>query len=192
MRSASTWTCIRTATGWTAAAPVLLCLVLTGCASAPPPQPQQTVEAIGKVVDNLATETIKRQGADPFKGLPLVVRSVNNSNAETALAELMRTRLVERGVTVEVACQARCLEMSLLEFSLDTPATAGLTPGQVLSVAGGAVPVLGGLTRTLQERERDARAGTRGVLVTYSAREANRYVARQHVVAVLATSSEVQ
>ncbi len=185
-------TCGRITASCTRVATALLCLALAGCASAPPPQPQQTVEAIGKVVDNLASETIKRQGTDTFKGLPVVVRSVNNSNAETALAELMRTRLVERGLAVEAACPARCLEMSLLEFSLDTPATASLTPGQVLSVAGGAVPVLGGLTRTLQERERDARAGTRGVLVTYSAREGNRFVARQHVVAVLATSTDAQ
>ncbi len=189
MTPASTRTCLRVTASLGAAA--LLCAI-AGCASAPPPQPQQTVEAIGKVVDNPASETIKRQGAEPFRGLPIVVRSVNNSNGETALAELMRTRLVDRGIAVEVACLARCLEMSLLEFSLDTPATAGLTPGQVLNVAGGAVPVLGGLTRTLQERERDARAGTRGVLVTYSARDGNRYVARQHVVAVLATSAAEQ
>jgi hypothetical protein len=52
--------------------------------------------------------------------------------------------------------------------------------------------VLGSLTRSLTDREREAEraaARTTGLLVTFAGREGNNYVARSHVVAVVSTGS---
>ncbi len=152
--------------------------------------PAQTVEAIGKVVDSLTAETAQRLTLDAYKGLPVVVRPATNTGVEPTLAELLRTRLVERGVAVEVACPARCLEITLVEFAVDATAAPGLSAGQILTVATGAVPILSGLTRTVSERERDTRGRTIGVLVTFSGRDGNRYTARQQLVAVIASAEE--
>ena len=78
------------------------------------------------------------------------------------------------------------------EFATVGPSVSDLTPGQILSVAAGSVPVVGGLTRSLAEREREAeRAAARstGLLVTFAARDGERFTARSHVIAIVSTSS---
>ena len=110
------------------------------------------------------------------------------SGIEPIVAELLRTRLVEGGVAVEAACTARCMEITLQEFAIDTPKTMSLTPGQVLTVGGASIPFVGGLIRTIGEQQREQeRAANRatGVFVTFAARDGNRYTARTHVVAII-------
>lgn len=168
----------------------LAALALAGCAATAveSPEPTRTVAAIGRVVDSLAAETAQRLATDAFKGLPVVVRPGTGNGAEPAVAELLRTRLLERGVAVEVACPARCLELSLIEFAADAAIASGVTPGQVLSVATGAVPVLGGLSRTLADRERAGAPRTTGLLVSFAARDGNRYTSRAHAIAIVSSS----
>lgn len=167
----------------------LMCLWLAavgiaGCAAtsdAQPSRPAQLVEAVGRVVDSLAAEVAQRLATDPYRGLAVVVRTTGHG-AEPAVAELLRTRLLERGVAVEVACPARCLEVSMIEFAAEAASDASLVPGQVLTVATGAVPGLSGLTRAASER---GAARSTGLLVTFSARDGNRFLARSHAVAIL-------
>ncbi|MDH3318406.1 MAG: hypothetical protein OEO84_01795, partial [Betaproteobacteria bacterium] len=72
------------------------------------------------------------------------------------------------------------------------PGSAQLTPGQMLTVATGSVPVLRSLTRSLNDREKEierAAARTTGLLVTFAAREGEKFTARGHVVAIVSASS---
>ena len=166
-------------------------LVLAGCASLGEPQrPVHPVEGVRKVVDGLGTEIAKRREAAAFRDLPIVIRTTTaaNSGIEPIIAELLRTRLVERGQPVEASCVARCLEISLQELAVEATKAAPLSAGQVLSVAGASVPVVGGLIRTIGEQEREKeRAAKRasGLFVTLAARDGNRYTAREHVVAII-------
>jgi len=154
-----------------------------------PPRPTRTVEAIGKVVESLAADALGRLGTDPYKGMPVVVQTMSRSGGlETIVAELLRTRLLDRGARIESACAAQCLEIVLQEFATDAQVAPGITPGEVLTVATGSVPLLGNLARSLSDRERDrarTTARTTGLFITYAAREGNRYTARGHQIAVV-------
>ena len=166
--------------------------LLAGCATQQAAQNgrQSTpVDGVRKVIESLSADIQQRLTGDAFRGLPVVVDTSNRAGTgiEPMVAELLRTRLVERGVAVEHACAARCLEIILQELVIDTPRDLSLTPGQLLSVAGGSIPVIGGLVRNLGEREQEKqRAATRasGLLVSYAAREGNRYTARHTLVAI--------
>jgi len=172
-------------------ASIAIASLVAGCATpGDAPRPAHPVEGVRKVVDSLGAEIRKRVAADPFRNLPVVVRTTTaaNSGIEPIIAELLRTRLVEGGVAVEAICAARCMEISLQEFAIDTPRTTGLTPGQILIVGGASIPFVGGLIRTLGEQEREQeRVANRatGVFVTFAARDGNRYTARTHVVAII-------
>ena len=172
--------------------PIAIAALTAGCAAPgeAPPRPAHPVEGVRKVVDSLSAEVRKRVAADPFRGLPVVVRTTSAANAgiEPMIAELLRTRLVDGGVTVEAACAARCMEIVLQEFAIDSPKVSGLTAGQVLTVAGSSIPFVGGLIRTYGEQTREQeRAANRatGVFVTFAAREGARYAARDHIVVIL-------
>ena len=173
-------------------APIAIASLIAGCATPgdAPPRPAHPVEGVRKVIDSLSAEIKKRTAADPFRDLPVVVRTTTaaNSGIEPIIAELLRTRLVDGGVAVETVCATRCMEISLQEFAVDTAKTTGLTPGQVLAVGGGSIPFVGGLFRSFgeQEREKERAANrTTGVFVTFAARDGNRYTARAHVVAII-------
>lgn len=173
----------------------LLVLTLSACATGDDAKrPAHTIEAVGKVIESLAGEAARRTATDGYRGLPVVVGVASHSPTalEQIVAELLRTRLLETSVVVHKACAGRCLEMTLQEFATVAPSVTALTPGQILNVAAGSVPVVGGLTRSLAEREREAeRAATRttGLLVTFAARDGERFTARSHVIAIVSTSS---
>ena len=171
---------------------MIFMLLLTGCASptATPSRPVHPVEGVRKVVDSLGVEIAKRAESAAFRNLPIVVRTttVANTGIEPIIAELLRTRLVERKLPVDAVCAARCLEISLQELAVESAKSAGLSAGQVLSVAGASVPVVGGLVRTIGDREREkelAAGRASGLFVTLAARDGNRYTAREHVVAII-------
>jgi len=171
---------------------IAMAALIAGCSTPgdAPPRPAHPVEGVRKVVDSLAAEIRVRAGGDPFRNLPVVVRTANpaNTGIEPIIAEFVRTRLVESGVPVEAVCAARCMEVSLQEFAIETPKASGFSPGQILIVAGANVPFVGGLIRTLAERDREEeRAANRatGVFVTFAARDGTRYTARAHVVAII-------
>jgi hypothetical protein len=172
-------------------ASIAIASLLAGCATpGDTPRPAHPVEGVRKVIDSLSAEVKKRTEADPFRNLPVVVRTTSaaNSGVEPIIAELLRTRLVEGGVVVEAVCATRCMEISLQEFAIDTAKASGLTPGQVLSVGAGSIPFVGGLIRSFGEQEREherAANRTSGVFVTFAARDGNRYTARAHVVAII-------
>jgi hypothetical protein len=176
---------------------VLVPLVVGACAidgATSAMRPAHTVEAVGKVIDSLASEATQRGASDDYRGLPVVVTPAHETGnpAELIIAEFLRTRLHERGMTVRKVCGARCLEITLQEFATSAPDVSRLSPGQIFTVATGSVPVLGSLTRNLTEREREmerAAARTTGLLVTFAARDGERYTARSHVVAIMSTSS---
>ena len=169
----------------------VLVLLLAGCSSfSEAPRPPHPTEGVRKVVDSLGIEIAKRAESAAFRNLPIVVRTTNvaNTGIEPIIAELLRTRLVERKLPVDAVCAARCLEISLQELAVESAKTARLSAGQVLSVAGANVPVVGGLIRTIgdQEREKEQAAGrASGLFVTLAARDGNRYTAREHVVAII-------
>jgi hypothetical protein len=172
--------------------PIAIAALLAGCAvpGEAPPRPAHPVEGVRKVVDSLGAEIRKRTEAEPFNNLPVVVRTTTaaNTGIEPIIAELLRTKLVDGGVEVDSSCAARCIEVSLQEFAIDSPKAVSLTPGQVLSVAGGSIPFVGGLIRTIGEQQREqerAANRTTGVFVTFAAREGDRYTARAHVVAII-------
>lgn len=172
--------------------PIAIALLAAGCAGLgeTPPRPAHPVEGVRKVVDSLNGEVRKRTVDDPFRNLPVVVRTTLAANAgiEPIIAELLRTRLVAGGIAVEAACAARCLEIHLQEFAVETVKSTGLTAGQILTVAGSSIPFVGGLIRTFGEKEREQERvanRTTGVFVTFAAREGNRYTARAHVVAII-------
>lgn len=158
------------------------------------PGPAHPVEGVRKVVDSLGAEIRTRAAAEPFRNLPVVVRttSTTNSGIEPIIAELLRTRLVEGGIAVEANCATRCMEVSLQEFAVDSPKPTTLTPGQILIVGGASIPFVGGLIRTIgeqeSEQERAAKRAT-GVFVTFAARDGNRYTARAHVVAIISAGN---
>jgi hypothetical protein len=173
----------------------LAACLLAGCATpGGSPPPAHAVAAVGKVVASLGDEIMQRLGTDRFRGMPVVVGAAGTSGSsiEPIVAEFLRTRLQEHGATVHVACAGRCMEIVLQEFATNEPSVSQLTPGQILTVATGSIPVLGSLTRGFSEREREverAAARTRGLLVTFAAREGNTYGARSHVVAIVSSSS---
>jgi len=173
------------------AAAGLLCLPAAGCASfGEPTRPVHPVDGVRKVVDSLGEEIGTRAAAEPFRGLPIVIRTTTaaNSGIEPIIAELLRTRLAERGLPVDAVCAPRCLEISLQELAVEAAKATPLSAGQLLSVAGGHVPVVGGLIRTIgeQEREKEHAAGrANGLFVTLAARDGNRYGARAHLVAII-------
>jgi len=159
-----------------------------------PAKPAHAVAAVGKVVASLGEEIMQRLATDRFRGMPVAVSTAgtSGSSVEPIVAEFLRTRLQEQGATVNVACAGRCLEIILQEFATSAPSVSGLTPGQVLTVATGSIPVLGSLTRSLSDREREmerAAARSTGLLVTFAARDGDRYTARSHVVAIVSVSS---
>lgn len=168
-------------------------VLLAGCAATQePPALSHPVDAVQKVIESLGGEVAQRLETAPFRSLPVVVRTTATAGTgvEPMVADLLRTRLVERGIAVDAACAARCMEVTLQELSIASPRASGLTPGQVLTVAAGSIPVLGGLVRSLDEQAREkkqAAARASGFLVTFAAREANRYVARENVVAILSS-----
>ena len=172
--------------------PVAIAVLTAGCAmlGEAPPRPAHPVEGVRKAVDSLNGEIRQRTADEPFRNLPIVVRTTTAASAgiEPIIAELLRTRLVAGGIVVEAACAARCLEIHLQEFAVETVKSTGLTPGQILTVAGASIPFVGGLIRTFGEQEREqerAANRTTGVFVTFAAREGNRYTARAHVVAII-------
>lgn len=175
----------------TCRAAALIALLLAACGSLGGAQrPAHPVEGVRKVVDSLGGEIEKRAQAPAFRSLPVVIRAASavNTGIELVIAELLRTRLVERGLPVEATCTARCLEISLQELAVEAPKQTTLSPGQVISIAGGQVPLVGGLIHSLgeqqQERERVASRAS-GLFVTLAARDGNRYGAREHVVAII-------
>lgn len=166
-----------------------LVLVGGGCASQQNGQPATAVDGVRKVIESLSADIGSRLATESFRNLPVVVETTNRSGTgiEPMIAELLRTRLLERGIAVEHSCLERCFQVTLQELVIDSPRDPSLTPGQLISVAGGSIPVIGGLIRNLGEREQEKqRAANRasGVLVTYAAREGNRYLARHTVVAI--------
>jgi hypothetical protein len=170
----------------------LVLLVAVACATTggQAPSPTSSVEAMGKVVDSLADEAARRAADESFRGLPIVVvpASTSGNALELVIAEFLRTRLLERDMVVQTACGARCLEIGLREFETSAPAANHLTPGQILTVATGSVPILGNLVKNLSEHDREAQraaAHTTGLLVTFSARDGERYTARGHVIAIV-------
>lgn len=174
----------------------LLAMLIAGCAAGggSAPRPTHTVQAVGKVIDSLAGEAMRRVGSDGYRGLPVVVEPAGRTDnpVELIVAEFLRTRLHERGIAVNKTCAVRCLEITLQEFATSAPSVSELTPGQILTVATGSVPVLGSLTRSLDEREREierAAARTTGLLVTFAARDGDKFTARSHVVAIVSASS---
>lgn len=163
---------------------------LAGCATPGEAPPSATpVDAVKKVIDSLGDEVVQRLRTDPYRNLPVVVRSTGSAGTglEPVVAEFLRTRLVERNVPVDAACTARCMEVTLQEFAADSPSGFKLTPGQVLGVVGGSIPIVGGVVRGIgeqaKEKERAARRAT-GFIVTFAAREANRYTARANIVVI--------
>lgn len=173
-------------------AAIAVAALVAGCAGLDDsrPRPAHPVEGVRKVVDSLSGEIRKRVAAEPFHGLPVVVRTTSSANSgiEPIIAELLRTRLVDADVAVEYACKERCMEIVLQEFAVDSPKASVLTPGQVFTVAGASIPFVGGLIRSYgeqaRERERAANRAT-GVFVSFAAREGNRYAARAHIVVIL-------
>lgn len=169
---------------------VMILAFASGCAGmSEPAPPAHPADSVRKVIDSLSDEIAQRLGTGPYRDLPVVVRptGVAGTGFEPIVAEFLRTRLVERGIPVDAACAARCMEVTLQEFAVQTPRAAGLSPGQVLSVAGGQIPVVGGLVRGLGEdekaREQAARRAT-GFIVSFGAREGNRYTARANIAVI--------
>lgn len=162
----------------------------SGCAAMhEPAAPAHPADSVRKVIDSLSDEIAQRLATDPYRNLPVVIRptGVAGTGFEPIVAEFLRTRLVERDIPVDVACAARCMEVTLQEFAVESPRASGLSVGQVLSVAGGQIPVVGGLVRGLGENEKAKEQAARratGFIVTFSAREGNRYTARANIVVI--------
>src|SRR5262249_23700280 len=140
--------------------------------------------AVGKVVEGLANETTQRRASDALRSLPIVVRSGGVQGAEAVIAEMLRTRLTEGGIAVEVACPANCFEVNLVEFV--TEATGQAAAGQLLPVNAGAVAGLSGLPRAPGGREALPAGHACALLVTFASRDGNRYLQRQQIVAIVA------
>jgi hypothetical protein len=166
-------------------APVLFA-GLAACTATGDAQRPVVTAALGKVVEGLAVEATQRQATDAFRGMPVVVRSAGSGGAEAVIAEMLRTRIAERGAPLEVACPAKCLEITLVEFVMEASGQAG--PGQLLPVNAGTIAGLSGLPRGPSEREKLAAGHASALLVTFSARDGNRYSSRQQIVAVVAVA----
>jgi hypothetical protein len=171
------------------ARPALVALLLAACgATGETQRPVHVVEAVDRVVEALASETVQRLASEAFRGLPVVVRSAG-VGADAVVSELLRTRLVERAVPVEAACPAKCMEIGLLEFTADAGGARALRPGEIVAAAGGKAPLLPGLPRAASDPGPLGAGRASALLVTFSAREGNRYGPRQQLIAVLATAS---
>ena len=118
-----------------------LSALLFACTATGEAQRPIVTAALGKVVEGLATEIGQRQATEALRGLPVVVRGGANSG-ESVIAEMLRTRLTERSVPVEVACPAKCFEITLTGFVME--ATSQATAGQILPVNAGAIAGLEG------------------------------------------------
>lgn len=83
-------------------------LLLAACATGGGDKPTHTVEAVGKVIDSLAAETARRVALDGYRGLPAGVSpaSQTGNTVELIVAEFLRTRLLEQGITVHKVCAA--------------------------------------------------------------------------------------
>lgn len=172
----------------------LVLALLAGCAATNAGPPAHPVEAVRKVIDSLGAEAGARLDTAAYRGLPVVVRSTGTAGTglEPIVVEFLRTRLVERKIPVDATCSGRCVEVTLQEFTAESPPGFSLSPGQVLAVAGGNIPVLGGLVRGLGEQEREKERAARratGFIVTFAAREGNRFTARENIV-VISTSGD--
>lgn len=163
---------------------------LSACTATGEAQRPAVSAAIGKVVEALAGEATQRQSSDAFRGLPVVVRAGAASGAESVIGEMLRTRLTERGAAVEVACPAKCLEISLVEFVAD--AGGKVSPGQLLTVNAGAIAGLSGLPRSPRDNDSLAVGETNALLVTFAGRDGNRYSGRQQLVAIVAVASRTR
>ena len=155
----------------------LLAFALTACSSG---AGTVVVADIGKAADALAADTQQRQSAEPFRGLPVVVRAASNEGAEGVLAELLRTRLIERGVPLEVACPAKCMEINLVEFVTRAPAAGNA--GDVVALT--AKPALTSALRVPGVAALAAGEAS-AAFVTIAVRDGNRYTTRQHLIAWL-------
>lgn len=138
------------------------------------------VADIGKAAETLAAESLQRLSAEPYRGLPVVVRAASNEGAEGVLAELLRTRLAERGAALEVACPAKCMEINLVEFVTQAPQAGGA--GDVV-----ALPPKAELRSLVRVPGAAALAPgeAQAAFVTIAVRDGNRYTARQHLIAWL-------
>ena len=168
---------------------ILAAILLAGCAGTTGTPPAHPVDAMRKVIDSLAAEVEARLATDSYRNLPVVVRASGSAGAgvEPIVVELLRTRLVERSIAVDATCGARCMEVALQEFAAESASEFALTPGQVLTFAGGNIPIVGGVLRGIgeqaREKERAARRAT-GFIATFAARDANRYTARSNIVVI--------
>jgi len=167
------------------AAPACFAVLLACSATGEAQQPATVVAAVGKVVDGLATEVTQRQTNDTLRALPVVVRNAA-PGGESVIAEMLRTRLVERGVAVEVACPAKCFEVSLLEFVAQAGAQAAA--GQLVTVNAGAISGLEGAPRAPGDKETLSAGLASALLVTFAARDGTRYSTRQQIVAIVAVA----
>jgi hypothetical protein len=149
-------------------------------------RPAIVVAAVGKVVDGITNEAMQRVASEAFRGLPVVVRNGAAGGGETVIAEMVRTRLIERNAPVEVACPAKCLEITLVEFLIE--ASPQTPAGQLLPVNAGVIAGLGGLPRAPGERDTLTAGHANALLVTFAARDGNRYTGRQQIVAVVAVA----
>jgi hypothetical protein len=163
---------------------------LAACTATGEAQRPVVTAAVGKVVEGLANETTQRHASDALRALPVVVRSSGAHGAEAVIAEMVRTRLTEGGVAVEVACPAKCFEVTLVEF--ETEASGQAAAGQLLPVNAGAVTGLGGLPRTPDTRQTLAAGRASALLVTFASRDANRYLQRQQLVAIVAIARSAE
>jgi hypothetical protein len=168
------------------AAPGCFAALLACSATGEAQQAAVVVAAVGKVVDGLATEVTQRQSNDTLRALPVVVRNAAPNGAESVIAEMLRTRLIERGVVVEVACPAKCFEVSLVEFVAQAGAQA--TAGQLVAINAGTISGLDGAPRAPGDKETLAAGLASALLVTFAARDGNRYGTRQQIVAIVAVA----
>lgn len=160
------------------AATALLVFALAACTAAR--DTPRVVADLGKAADALAAEMQRRQAVEPFRGLPVIVRAGANDGAEGVLAELLRTRLAERGAALEIACPAKCVEINLVEFV--APVAAAGAPGELVTLASQAA--LTTLPRSPGHVPLGAGEAS-GAFATFAVRDGNRYTARHHLIAWL-------
>ena len=174
---------------------LIAALIGAGCAaSGEKKEPAHPVEGVRKVIDSLVAEATQRSKSDPFRGLPIVVQTTSASSGglESVIAEFLRTRLVTGGVAVNAVCGARCTEMTLQEMTTEAPKSSGFTPGQIITAGSSYVPVVGNLIRSISEREQEKekqKARTTWMIVTFAARDGERYTARVNVIAFVSSSN---
>jgi len=142
------------------------------------------VAAVGQAVEGISAEAAQRLSSDALRGLPVVVRTGSSGGSAAVIAEMVRTRLTERSVPLEVACPAKCLEVTLVE--LDMESTNQAAAGKLLPVNAGALAGLAGLPRTPGDGENLAAGHARALLVTFAVRDGNRYAGRQQMTTIVA------